>query len=260
MNRFQNLHQAIELSLLALKTQGKRVETTKWQGMNVTETPKSTMWELLHYRLESPMPNDVSVMKELIKPNLPWADEHFAERVGEKPTNPGYSYKNWPFYPNGNDAGIRKEKFTHTYQERFWPKKAWDEDTRPPNGRHVGIRFEYGDLKDVVQLMIKEPTTRQAYLPIWFPEDTGAVHGGRVPCSLGYWFVMRDGKLNIEYTIRACDALRHFRDDVYFAVRLAKYMIDVCSQLQPTWGRISMGDLIMNIGSLHVFNGEQKLL
>lgn len=266
-NRYQNLYQAITEAKIALRNQGKEVDTTRWQGMEVANKPHSKMWELLHYKFEAPIPSTYTSLNLLVRPNQPWADAHFAERVGGVPTNPGVTYKDWPFYPK-NDQKIRDTIFTHTYQERFWPKHAgYNEEMRQAgdefwqlNSTHQGIRYEYGDLNDVIDLLQSDPTTRQAFLPIWFPEDTGAKHGGRVPCSIGYWFVQRDDTLSVEYTIRACDALRHFQDDVYFACLLVKYILEKLAIKDSKWGEIKPGSLVMNIGSFHVFSQERKLL
>ncbi|MCA1799997.1 MAG: thymidylate synthase [Actinobacteria bacterium] len=101
-----------------------------------------------------------------------------------------------------------------------------------------------------------EPSTRQAYLPIWFPEDTGAVHGRRVPCTLGYHFLIRNGKLQITYYIRSCDFLRHFRDDVYMAGRLAQWMTFRYNEDCPAAERIRVDKLVMHIVNFHVFEGD----
>ena len=72
----------------------------------------------------------------------------------------------------------------------------------------MGIRFSYGDFNDVLDLLEKEPFTRQAFLPIWFPEDTGCHHGERVPCTIGYHFMRRGNFLSVVYMIRSCDYIR----------------------------------------------------
>jgi thymidylate synthase len=123
-----------------------------------------------------------------------------------------------------------------------------------------GIRYSYGDLNDLVNLLMKDPKTRQAYLPIWFPEDTGAVHGGRVPCTLGYHFIHRDDYMDITYHIRACDALRHFVDDIYLAGRLLFWVLKNLERGDGYWAHINPGKLIMHIGSFHTFYKERNQL
>lgn len=164
--------------------------------------------------------------------------------------------------------------FSHTYMERYWPKYAgyirpmkgedWDKETYDINR---GIRFDYGDLNDIVTLLIREPLTRQAYMPIFFPEDTGDVHSERKPCTLGYHFIVRDNKFHIVYGIRSCDFIRHFRDDIYLTVRLANWVLNKCREDDSTrapehrfWQNITLGSFVMHITSLHMFKNDHLKL
>lgn len=238
------------------------VRTEKWQGIPL----EHDMREALNVYFQAFMTNDITKLIEDIKPNLPWADLHFEERISGIPSNPGESYKVWPFYGRDKEMRNANERFTHTYMERFWPKIAGrlDEYNKAmafePN---MGIRYEYGDLNDVKYLLASEPLTRQAYLPIFFPEDTGAKHGGRIPCTLGYHFIRRDNYLHIKYYIRSCDYLRHFRDDIYMAVKLVIWLIEQLQKYGPSngkWDNVKPGIFTMDITSLHIFHNEIGLL
>jgi thymidylate synthase len=90
-------------------------------------------------------------------------------------------------------------------------------------------------------------------LPVWFPEDTGVVHGKRVPCTLGYHFWMRNNQLSIFYPIRSCDWMRHARDDVYLTVRLLLWVLDQVRTIDSSWKAVKPGELSMWIGNLHLF-------
>ena len=228
------------------------VKTEKWQGLSTTNHPEMAMRELLFWGFSVPMRalEAIEHWKEDIQPNLPFADAHFDERVSGIPSNPGKAWKIWPWGLAADKHRTEGEQFTHTYQERFWPKRANCHEHSDPN---LGIRYEYGDLNDVVQLLHREPLTRQAYLPIWFPEDTGVLHGGRVPCSLGYHFINRNDYFHISYTIRSCDYIRHFRDDCYFTIRLALWVLDRLRELDPRWRQVKPGWFKMEIGSFHMF-------
>jgi thymidylate synthase len=166
------------------------------------------------------------------------------------------------------DASTR---FDHTYPERFWPKHAghdhdalgarWRDAIDATCGGTPGIRFHYGDLSDVVDLLVRSPLTRQAFLPVWFPEDTGAVDGQRVPCTLGYHFMQREGRLSCRYYLRSCDLYRHLSNDVYFAARLTEWVADkVWQKTRDRPQKVSMrpGGLVMHISSLHSFEGDTK--
>lgn len=230
------------------------VQATKWQSQDIEGREEMTPKELAHVSFDMKIPEHLDELQQLIEPNLPWAEDHFQERVSGEPLNPAPSEAWWPFAVRGNqDHKMLPEVYSHTYPERFWPKYANVGETRP-NGRqvfvpHNGVRFEYGDLSDVVNLLQKEPTTRQAFLPIWFPEDTGAHHGERVPCTLGYHFQMRRGRLDVVYYMRSCDFVRHFQDDVYMAARLCQWVAGQLDHVFP-------GNLVMHIASLHIFRGD----
>lgn len=236
---------------------GEEIEVGEWQSQDVRNRPEMISKELRHVTFRTPIPNSVEMLQDEVKPNLPWAEDHFLERVSGEPLNPPPSEAWWPYRVKGNEAHKEGEIFSHTYPERFWPRMASVGETRP-NGRqvfvpHNGIRYEYGDLWDVVKLLTKNPLTRQAFLPVWFPEDTGAVSGQRVPCTLGYHFLIRNGKAEIVYYIRSCDMLRHFTDDVYMAARLLQWVV---GKLRDYEIKVNASSLIMHISSLHIFRGD----
>src|SRR5690606_10803860 len=201
------------------------VKPLRWQSTDVTGKPEAEMREILNVSFQVPlMSESLDFYRNTIRPNLPWADDHFEERVSGVPWNPGEQWKNWPWSLSADNH--RKEKggrFSHTYMERYWPRYAdlgivdenWKlhgleglvEARRRLLGEGSvelrGVRYKYGDLKDVVNHLANDPTTRQAYLPVWFPEDTGVVHGERVPCTLGYHFILRSGFFHHTYYIRS---------------------------------------------------------
>lgn len=241
----------------------EEVDVGEWQSTNIEGDRSKVTWELREASLHFGMMQSMEGAQAIIRPNLPWAEDHFQERVGGQPLNPPPSQAWWPFTQQGHKEFVDGGgKFSHTYPERFWPRFANVGETRP-NGRqvfvpHNGIRFEYGDLRDVANRLIHNPLTRQAYLPVYFPEDNGAPEGERVPCTLGYLFLVRNGQLHITYYIRSCDFMRHWRDDVYMGVRLAQWM--TAQIFQATGLNLSLGDMAMHIGSFHVFEGDLPML
>lgn len=245
------------------------VHTGEWQAMNTKTSPAHATHELEDVSLVwERVPEDLDTIVPAI--DHEWADEHFDERVSGIPHNPAPSHVRWPYAVRGNADHIDPaERFDHTYPERFWPQRA---NVRCPSpeecmGIHEhaghydrkGIRFEYGDLDDVVNLLIKNPLTRQAYLPVWFPEDTGAVDGQRVPCTLGYHFMQRAGWLSCRYYIRSCDVYRHLSNDIYLAARLTRWISDQLwarTEHRPVKVSVRPGGMIMHISSLHAFVGD----
>lgn len=259
-------------------------------AQDVSTRPEFATHELSNVTLTMSVTTLMSALQSDLAPNLPWAEDHFQERVGGKPLNPAPSEAWWPYAQQGNKSHKDGVVFSHTYPERMWPKRTrgvkippagWVGDVESRDGywvyegteqrvdmstwdevENVGIRYRYGDLNDVVNLLDRDPFTRQAYLPIWFPEDTGAVDGQRVPCSLGYHFIRRGPYLDCQYYMRSCDLFRHFTDDAYMAARLMQW---VCEQLwqkqdihhctEPYYPFV--GSLTMYIANLHCFKGDE---
>ncbi len=264
------------------------VHTERWQGADISKKPEMVTDELLNARISVDLRGQEKphVWQDDIKPNLPWADNHFLERVSGEPLNPGVEWANWPYGKSA--AGFRNEhgQFNHSYMERLWPKFAGMTDKgelketncdpdyvkvyhdnlqlgdlawelKKP---HRGIRWAYGDLRDLVQLLASEPLTRQAWIPLFFPEDTGIGDGGRKPCTLGYHFMMRNGHLNVYYPLRSCDYVRHMRDDCYLAVRLLLWILEQCRSLNPAWNDVTPGLYTMHMTSLHIFANDRALI
>ena len=257
MKKFGRFNDVIKWTAQQMYDYSYEVHTEKWQGKEIKNDPKYTMIETLNLSFSCQMSSDLKEIGEQIKPNFAWADEHFEERVSGLPLNPPPSHVRWPYAQKNNAEFGGLEKFSHTYPERIWPKFASD----IPNSKMSGIRYEYGDFNDVVELMSREPFTRQAFLPIWFPEDTGSVTGERVPCTIGYHFIRRGDWVHVVYYIRSCDFFRHFRDDIYLCAKKVFWLIEKLREKDPeNWNHIKPGMLTMHITSLHAWASEKSLL
>lgn len=254
------------------------VHTGEWQSMDTGASPVHATRELTDVTITCDFPStmmgvldsDVAILQRYFSPDLPWADEHFAERVSGEPFNPPPSHVDWPYAVRGNADHVDSGKFDHTYPERYWPKQAGFPEgpySYEGLGGHRGIRFAYGDLADVVDLLVDHPGTRQAYLPVWFPEDTGgrARDGSpRVPCSLGYHFMIREGRLSTRYYLRSCDVYRHFTNDMYLTARLALWVVgqvnDKTDRPPDAPYYIELGTMTSYISSLHSFVADDARL
>lgn len=241
------------------------VRTETWQGVSTEGKPEMATREIEDLVLHFPVGvEELKYHRFQVGPNLPWADDHFErDRASGEPLNPGHTWAQWPYALKADSFRDGDGQFNHTYAERYWPKHAnqtmngalGSEDMPGGDGIiRTGIRYTYGDLNDVVDLLARTPLTRAAFLPVFFPEDTGIVHRDRVPCTLGYLFRMRGGYLSIAYYIRSCDFVRHFQDDVYLTIRLLLWMLDRLRERDAaTWDRVRPGDFLMHAGSMHVF-------
>jgi len=225
---------------------GEVVKSKKWQAI---EAPDALL-EIDNRYIQLDMPETKEVLAIETGADLPWSENHFQERINKDANkNPGYEFKNWPYY-RGDDVDDKfrnegEQLFSHTYMERFWPDKSIKGTGK--------MGYNYGDFDDLLDRLKEDPNTRQAFFAIWHPQDQNN-DGVRLPCTIGYHFMIRNGKLNITYLIRSCDIFRHFKNDIYMTIRLAQYVKD---EIDPT---LKLGTLSMWIGSLHCFNIEKPLL
>lgn len=165
--------------------------------------------------------------KEITGVTQPWADEEFQERVDiSGRVNPGKAYRHRPdiwceYMHNG--------KFAYSYNERIM----------------LG-----GQLLDIINRIKQDKDSRQLWLSIWSPEIDPKRLGGisRVPCSLGYNFQVRDGKLNIHYVMRSCDFNTHFINDIYLAIKLLEYVGEKTE--------IETGSFTHTVFSLHIYKKD----
>ena len=277
MKSFGNFRDAIDWSKQQMNDYCYDVHTEKWQGKDIKNDDKFAMIEILNHSFTCTMSEDLEVLVDQISPNLPWADDHFKERISGTPLNPPPSHEWWPFAQKNNAEFGGTTKFSHTYPERMWPKYAGSDTLESLNDKDLeiakntnnpfmpkyplsGVRFRYGDFQDVVDLLVREPFTRQAFLPIWFPEDTGGANGERVPCTIGYHFILRNGYMHVVYYIRSCDFFRHFKDDIYLCCRKVIWLLEKLRAKDKFWNDIKPGMFTMHITSLHAFRHEKYLL
>lgn len=261
-------------------SQAHKVHTERWQGLDISKRPEMASYELMNYTFTHDLKGegDLQFYRDDIKPNLPWADNHFDERVCGFPINPGVEWANWPWGDNAANFLDSAGMFNHNYMERYWPKLAgkshrksetvadfvighnyWmDEQAKidPSMVTNWGIRNEYGDLDDLVRSLAKNPLSRQEWFPIFYPEDVGEVVGGRKPCSLGYQFWVRGGHLHVYYPLRSCDFFRHMQDDIYLTVRLLLWVLNRCREIDTAWFDVQPGTFTMHCTSLHVFAND----
>lgn len=157
----------------------------------------------------------------------PWADEEFKERINPYGNvNPGTAYKLreeiWNEY-------MHDGKFAYSYNERFFRNRQLDK---------------------IIARLQDDHDSRQLWLSVWdLNEDVDKLGGiSRVPCSLGYNFQFREGKLNIHYVMRSCDFNTHFPNDVYLAIKLLEYVAERCN--------MKVGNFTHTMFSLHVYKKD----
>lgn len=195
-----------------------------------------------------------------------WAEAEFAERIkGE--VNPGSAYKlrleMWEeFLVQGKDGLPR---FDYSYGERI------NQEVTYKGGIHKLIEA-------IAIQLAEDPDTRKAILPIYgtytrynhdeeghgspkdysFERDIDFMDGAhRIPCSMYFDFLLRNGKLNICYHQRSSDFVQHFGNDVYLAWNLMLYMVELINNyLGEEDDVVSPGYLYHTIDSLHAYKKD----
>lgn len=224
-----------------------KIDRNMWQS----DAAPSPVHEVPNVILDFHVPNDLKQWQKDCEPDLPWAETHFQERVSGEPLNPPPSYVDWPWHNKEHAEQFIRDggKFDHTYPERFWPyapQGVSDDQCRVP------YHGEYGDVMDVVIQLQQDPWTRQAYLPIWWPEDTGVTRHQRVPCTLGYHFIRNGAALDCNYFLRSCDITRHLHNDIYFTGRLLQWVFNELDS--PV---MMLGKITIFISNLHMFANDE---
>lgn len=239
---YLSTEKAIDNAVRILLHQKNVVKPNRWQGVKID----SDMKEVDNIFIQMEMCQSFQELAKQTKADLPWAEDHFQERLAG-PSNPGEQYKHWPHW-KPDAKYMEGQIFSHTYQERFWPEKK------------EGIRYDMGNWEDIKQRMSEDPGTRQAFFSIWHPEDQSNDFVRRLPCTIGYWFKINNNQLDVTYLIRSCDARRHLRNDVYMTQRLAADMYDYLIERKDFYPYLKFGKMTMWIGSLHCFVSDEYSL
>jgi thymidylate synthase len=153
-----------------------------------------------------------------------WLHVELNERIATSWVNPGraFVYRDSMWEPFLD----KFDRFDYTYNERIRPS-----------------------IQRILKELHDRPNTRQAVLPIFWPEDLRFMGGKlRIPCSLHYQFVLRNRELHTIYSMRSCDYFNHFKFDVVLAWKLGQYVADVTG--------VKMASLTHFIGSLHAFKKD----
>lgn len=175
-----------------------------------------------------------------------WAEAEFAERISPDSINPGTAYK---LRPEMWEQFLVEGKFDYSYGERFNQRVNYKGKTLPL-------------IQAVAHQLATDPDTRKAILPVYGSYldqyDVDRMDGShRIPCSMYFDFLLRDGKLNICYHQRSSDFVQHFGNDVYLAWNLMEYMVELINQYrEEEQDVIEPGYLYHTIDSLHAYQKD----
>ena len=241
MRAYKDMEEAVKENIRDLLVRGITTETKSYQDKKLTGKDRFVK-ELIgvSFRIDKPLLKRKEALQYIFKDEADKIEKYciqeVKDRVSGKQLNPGNSYKiradMWNKFLEGNN------KFSYTYSERYW---------------------NHDQLNTVIKTLKGDKGTRQAVLMVWdqnIDMDSKKVGGGnRIPCSLGYQFLIRNDRLYCIYNMRSNDFLGHHVIDLWCTAELMKWMVE---KLKPTYKDLRIGSLIYQAGSLHAFQWDIK--
>ncbi|MFD0683726.1 thymidylate synthase [Actinomadura fibrosa] len=141
-------------------------------------------------------------------------------------------------------AGV-DDDWIYTYNERL-KRFADGHVLRGAYGPRLRSWADGVDQLDLVRReLLAEPSSRRAVVQLWDPARDHAGHRD-VPCTLGYWFCLRDGRLDMHTAMRSQDLWLGFCYDIYVDT--------IVHELVAGWVGAKLGVYHHHIGSLHLYD------
>jgi thymidylate synthase len=225
MRIYKNCKEAIKDIGRELKKCSSTVHTDTYQDKDISENPDFDTKEIEAYQFSI---LDITDRQDMPNITPVWLKAEFKERVSGFPLNPGSAWKErqevWEQFLEKSGG------FSYTYPERMWYQ-----------------------LNHNIKELREHPTTRQAIIQIHNrQEDQENMSSRRIPCSMFYQFLIRNGKLDIIYVMRSSDFATHFQNDIHLAMDLQQWMADKV--------KVPAGKFIMFVSSLHIYKKDWDLL
>jgi thymidylate synthase len=112
-----------------------------------------------------------------------------------------------------------------------------------PRMRNWGGKVD--QLARVVEILKEDPESRRALIQLYDPAQDAAGHKD-VPCTLGFRFHLRDGRLHMATMMRGQDVWIGMPYDVFFYT--------VLHELVAGWLDAELGEFHLHVGSLHIYD------
>lgn len=108
-----------------------------------------------------------------------------------------------------------------------------------------GMEQSEDQLKNVINLLRKDPTTRRAVISLWDP-TSDVIDSKDIPCNNWLHFLCRDGKLHLNIAIRSNDVMWGWSGINFFEW-------SVLLEIVAKHTRLEVGNLHFNVSSLHLY-------
>ena len=224
MRIYLNCNEAITDIGRELKKCATAVHTQTMQNLQIADNPDYETKEIQAFEFCIINTDDKDTMPQA---TLDWLRAEFIERVSPSFTNPGDAYR---LRPEVWEQFLVEGKFEYTYNAR--------------------IQWQIAPVLNELQL---HPESRQAIIEVHNRRiDTEKMGKERIPCSMFYQFMVRDGKLDVIYVMRSSDFATHFQNDIWLADELRRYLAKALN--------LPIGKFIMFVSSLHVYRKDWELL
>lgn len=221
MRIYTTLEQARSELMRDLKEMGIPIATKSYQNKPVKGHDLETV-ELMHYNYMITQASSIVPRPE----HAEWAEEEWLERISTQTMNPG-------------NAWMKRRDYWHQFLNRFG-MFDYTYNTR------MECQLDYA-----IDLLRKDPMSRRACISIWSNYENFSDLDIRVPCSMYYHFMIRDKHMYVDYHQRSCDLIEHWRNDLYFAMRMGNHIAKSLGMHDPNKLRV-----IHRVGSLHAYNKD----
>lgn len=223
MRIYRNCKHAASETIRELAEMGVDVQVHTMQDKYVADNPEYLTKELLAYSMAI---RDVSDKDDILaafdkQDGKAWAEQEFKDRISQERLNPGNA---WKLREDVWKEFIHDGKFSYSYSERYADQ-----------------------VEKSIQVLKENPSCRNAIISMWDRQIDQDRFGGkeRVPCTMYYQPLIRDGKLDMIYNIRSNDLYEHWAYDVWLSIALQEYMAEKLG--------VEVGTFYQFIGSLHSY-------
>ncbi len=104
-------------------------------------------------------------------------------------------------------------------------------------------------MRRVVEILTADPDSRRALIQFYDPARDAAGHRD-VPCTLGFQFNLRNGRLDMATSMRGQDVWIGLPYDLFFYTTL--------HELMAGWLGAELGDYRHHVGSLHIYERDME--
>lgn len=226
MRIYKNCVEAVTDIGRELKKCATTVHTQTMQNKDIANDPDFKTKEIQAFSFAIINPQDRDEMPQV---TLDWCKAEFKERINTREDiNPGEA---WLLRKDVWEEFLNEEgRFDYTYNFRI----AWQ-------------------IEAIIKELKEKPQTRQAIIEVHDRNfDQEAMGKKRIPCSMFYQFMLRDGKLDVIYVMRSSDFSTHFQNDIWQALALRDHIAAMSGY--------DVGKFFMFVSSLHIYKKDWDLL